>query len=125
MKKNSKYMTRALKSNDPRYARILGKLGYQRRDLVAEDGKAPRSKKKIVDVSKEIENFHQQRQVQPDPIVQQESDQAIVAGTIQEQLEDQPKDDLISLRIKYKEVLGKQPYYGWDEETLRRKINEA
>ena len=33
--KKSTYMTRALKSHDPRFARILGKLGYERRDLVA------------------------------------------------------------------------------------------
>ncbi|MFH5773584.1 hypothetical protein ACHFJ0_04980 [Paracoccus sp. NGMCC 1.201697] len=31
------YMTRAMKSKDPRYARILSKLGYDRRDVVAEE----------------------------------------------------------------------------------------
>lgn len=35
MKKNNGYMTRALQSSDPRYARILGKLGYERRDMRA------------------------------------------------------------------------------------------
>lgn len=34
MKINS-YMTRAMKASDQRYARILGKLGYGRRDIVA------------------------------------------------------------------------------------------
>ena len=29
------YMDRALKARDPRFARILGKLGYERRDMVA------------------------------------------------------------------------------------------
>lgn len=29
MKKNSGYMTRALQANDPRFARVLGKLGYE------------------------------------------------------------------------------------------------
>ena len=29
------YMDRALKAKDPRFARILGKLGYERRDMVA------------------------------------------------------------------------------------------
>lgn len=33
--KKSSYMTRALKANDPRYARVLGKLGYERSDLAA------------------------------------------------------------------------------------------
>lgn len=34
--KKSTYMDRALKSRDPRYARVLSKLGYERRDMVAE-----------------------------------------------------------------------------------------
>lgn len=34
--KKSTYMDRALRAADPRYARILGKLGYQRTDMVAE-----------------------------------------------------------------------------------------
>lgn len=36
MKTGNGYMTRALKSNEPRYAHILSKLGYNRSDLVAE-----------------------------------------------------------------------------------------
>ena len=32
----STYMDRAMRSADPRFARVLGKLGYQRTDLVAE-----------------------------------------------------------------------------------------
>lgn len=35
--KRSTYMTRALKAHDPRFARVLGRLGYERSDLVAED----------------------------------------------------------------------------------------
>ncbi|MDX0765759.1 hypothetical protein GOD36_26575 [Sinorhizobium medicae] len=35
--KNSSYMTRAMKARDPRYARVLRLLGYQRTDIVAED----------------------------------------------------------------------------------------
>ncbi|MBY9062308.1 hypothetical protein K7957_05110 [Sphingomonas yunnanensis] len=31
------YFTRALKANDPRYARVFGKLGYSRSDLSADD----------------------------------------------------------------------------------------
>lgn len=34
--KRSGYMDRALRSRDPRFARILGRLGYRRRDMVAE-----------------------------------------------------------------------------------------
>lgn len=36
--KHSTYMDRALRSRDPRFARVLGKLGYATRHLVA---KAP------------------------------------------------------------------------------------
>lgn len=34
--KKSTYMDRAMKSRDPRFARVLGKLGYDRRDMVSE-----------------------------------------------------------------------------------------
>ena len=37
MKSNS-YMDRALKAHDPRYARILGKLGYERSDMTPAEG---------------------------------------------------------------------------------------
>lgn len=30
------YMDRAMKARDPRFARVLGKLGYQRSDMVAD-----------------------------------------------------------------------------------------
>lgn len=35
--KTNGYMMRALKARDPRYARILGKLGYDRSDMRAEE----------------------------------------------------------------------------------------
>jgi hypothetical protein len=33
--KNNGYMDRAERARDPRFARVLGKLGYERRDMVA------------------------------------------------------------------------------------------
>ncbi len=33
--KKSTYMTRAMKASDPRFARVLGQLGYERADVVA------------------------------------------------------------------------------------------
>lgn len=33
--KKSTYLDRAERARDPRFARILGKLGYERRDMVA------------------------------------------------------------------------------------------
>lgn len=35
MAKHSGYMDRAMKSRDPRFRRVLAKLGYERRDMVA------------------------------------------------------------------------------------------
>lgn len=34
--KKSGYMDRAMRASDPRFARILGNLGYQRSDMAAE-----------------------------------------------------------------------------------------
>ena len=38
---NNTYMDRALRHSDPRYARVLGKLGYATRHLVAADVPTP------------------------------------------------------------------------------------
>lgn len=38
--KHQTYFTRALKANDPRYARVFGKLGYDRADIVSDDAAA-------------------------------------------------------------------------------------
>jgi len=35
--KRSGYMTRAMRARDPRFAQVLGRLGYERSDLVADD----------------------------------------------------------------------------------------
>ncbi len=35
--KSQSYMTRALKAQDPRFARILGNIGYERADIVSTD----------------------------------------------------------------------------------------
>lgn len=35
MTKSNTYMDRAMRSADPRFARVLGKLGYRRSDMVA------------------------------------------------------------------------------------------
>ena len=43
--KSQSYMTRALQARDPRFATILGKLGYDRRDVVAEAPKDGRKSK--------------------------------------------------------------------------------
>lgn len=39
--KHQGYFTRALQANDPRYARVFGKLGYSRSDLSADPQAEP------------------------------------------------------------------------------------
>lgn len=39
--KSHSYMTRALRARDPRFANILGKLGYERRDMAAAEAGGP------------------------------------------------------------------------------------
>lgn len=77
------YMNRALKSRDPRFARILGKLGYNRRDMVSTE-------------------LGQHEPTKTDS-----------------------SDELADLRAEYQRVLQKRPYHGWDETTLRQKIDAA
>ena len=39
---------------------------------------------------------------------------------------EKPKaEDISGLRATYAEVVGKRPYHGWDEATLKAKIAEA
>ncbi len=118
MKKNSKYMTRALKSRDPRFAKVLGKLGYDRRDMVSDDDAVPKN------YQKQVENFHKQRDSFESAV--DLSNDPLVAVDVDANLEPFiPEEDLTSLRAKYRDVVGRQPYHGWNEETLRQKIKEA
>jgi hypothetical protein len=41
--KSQSYMTRAMRAHDPRFASILGKLGYDRGDMAAETSKEART----------------------------------------------------------------------------------
>lgn len=34
-------------------------------------------------------------------------------------------EELADLRAQYQEIVGKKPYYGWDVDELRKRINEA
>lgn len=96
--KKSSYMTRAMQARDPRYARVLSKLGYERADMVAADA-AP-MKKNVRQPSK--------------PAPQGSAPQTAGAG-----------EDRAALRKQYQEVIGKKPFAGWDAETLKAKIAEA
>lgn len=96
--KKSSYMTRAMQARDPRYARVLSKLGYERADMVAEDT-APMKKNATKP---------------PKPAPQGKAPQTAGAD-----------EDRAALRKQYQEVIGKKPFAGWDAETLRAKIAEA
>lgn len=49
------YMTRAMKSKDPRFARILSKLGYDRRDMVAQSEPAEPVQDDLTDLRAEYQ----------------------------------------------------------------------
>ncbi|HYC66651.1 hypothetical protein [Brevundimonas sp.] len=51
--KNSRYMDRAAASRDPRFARVLGKLGYERRDMVARPAPMPAAAPSEIEVLRE------------------------------------------------------------------------
>lgn len=53
--KNNSYMDRALRARDPRFARVLGKLGYERRDMVAAPAAAAAPSADIAAVRDEYE----------------------------------------------------------------------
>lgn len=91
--KKSSYMTRALKARDPRFARVLSRLGYERTDMGADE----RSPVKTVVVPKAASLGAPGRKT----------------GT---------GDDVAALRKQYQAVVGKKPFGGWDAETLKSKI---
>lgn len=51
------YMDRAMKAQDPRYRRVLEKLGYGRRDMQAEKPPEPEPDLDIADVRAEYERI--------------------------------------------------------------------
>ena len=92
------YYNRALRSSDRRYAKVLEKMGYGRRDMVAEP-KAVKPKPAPA----------------PTPAPAQEPEFA----------ENKTLSDLTALRAEYQNVIGKRPYHGWSAERLQKKIDEA
>ena len=50
MTKSNSYMDRAMRSADPRFARILGELGYQRSDMVAEAADADKEEDELTEL---------------------------------------------------------------------------
>lgn len=90
------YMTRALKSQDRRYATVLEKLGYSRSDMRAsEQPKATKTKKPAKGAS--------------DAPVEDDSE----------------KLALDSAREEYLLKVGKRPFMGWDVATLKEKMAAA
>lgn len=95
--KKSSYMDRAMKSRDPRFKQILGKLGYDRRDMVADEQPVKIVSQKIEKEEHEVDHL--------------------------QEAERQPT--LMELRAEYEKVVGRRPFYGWNEEVLTQKIKEA
>lgn len=51
------------------------------------------------------------------------TDAPMVSETPPEPSEGQESDPLADLRAEYYEKFGKRPYHGWDDETLKAKID--
>lgn len=98
--KTNRYMDRALKSRDPRYAKVLSKLGYEPLSA-AEERKRPARRK--VDPLDHDQNGRKGGAMKP----------ADVDG------------DLARLRQDYEAKFGKRPFMGWDAAALRAKLAEA
>lgn len=98
MAKKSSYMNRALRSNDRRFATVLGKMGYARSDIRADatSTKAAAPKKK---------------KAAPEPVI--------------DATEDADKIALDGAREEYQLKMGKRPFMGWDIDTLNEKMKEG
>jgi hypothetical protein len=96
--KKSSYMTRAMKARDPRYARILSGLGYERTGMVAQ--KPTATKKPFA--------------------CKGDHDRDGKTGGALKQAE-----NLSALRKQYQNVVGKKPFGGWDAKMLEAKIAAA
>lgn len=105
MAKKSSYMNRAMRSNDRRFATVLGKMGYARSDIRAESTtvKAPTPKRKV------------KEKLVVDPATKEP---ALVD-------EDAGRAALESAREEYTLKIGKRPFMGWDLDTLNERMKEG
>lgn len=101
--KQNKYMNRALKSRDPRFARVLGKLGYE-----ATPDKA--SSKQLAAKRAAAAAAYAAPVTAPAPA----SAKPEIAVS-----------ELFNLRADYEKKFGKRAYMGWDAAALRVKLAEA
>lgn len=93
MRSKQSYMDRALRHKDPRYARILSKMGYGTRHMVAQSVSVP----------------------DPDLDLENEDDTSAPAPV-------SDADALKALRDEYQQKTGKRPYHGWNADELRERI---
>ncbi|ACL57575.1 hypothetical protein [Methylobacterium nodulans] len=94
--KSQSYLTRAMRSSDPRYRRVLERLGYRRPAAPAASLDAP-------------------------PAEETDAQQDETPSTSKAEAQ----DGLAALRAEYERVVGKRAFHGWDVETLRAKIAAA
>jgi len=119
--KSHSYMTRAMRARDPRFARILGKLGYDRRDMVAIDPAEP-----VVQPPAPLQSVDgsvPSGAPQSGQIGGVESSQASASGSPPPPVAN--TDDLTGLRAEYQAKVGKRAYHGWDAAELRKRIAET
>ena len=107
MKSKQSYMDRALRSSDPRFARILDKMGYGTRHIISE---VMNGRMSVNDARAAIGR---------DPL-DHDGD-----GRKGDSPKPEASDELTEVRAEYQRVLGKRPFHGWSVDELREKIAAA
>jgi hypothetical protein len=115
--KSQSYMTRALRARDPRFARILGRLGYAAPEMTLEA--APSAVPLQASEPPAAGADRSASASSADPL-DHDGD-----GTKGGSKPAEQSEELSALRAEYQAVLNKRPFHGWDAETLKAKIAEA
>jgi len=106
-------------------------LGYVKPTVEAFLVDDEEDKSKIDAIQKEVDNANKVQEVELTPeqkrIAELEAKlDALVGGKKdKKQPKDTKNDDLEAVRAEYEEVVGKKPFHGWDEATLKAKIEEV
>jgi hypothetical protein len=97
------YLTRMMRSRDPRFRRIAEKMGHQPYPILPPGA--------VIAVKPKAAPTKQTQGAPAQPV-------STPSAASQEDA------DLSALREEYRTVVGKIPFYGWDADVLRAKIAE-
>lgn len=110
------------------YLKYLGVHGFIRVDVEKVTPEDDKLKEKISKEVSEALNPKEVVELTPEQkkIAELEAKIEALIGGGQTKKNDKPKDEgLKALQAEYEEVVGKKPFHGWDEATLKEKMEEA